>query len=181
MKKVSSNNVISALVAGILMVAGNSALAATQGTAGATSTGDLTITADVTYQVQISGLSDMTVDYAGWDGISDLTTSESVCVWSNANGGHYNITATGSGSSRAFEITGPDGTLPYAVEWTGGGAATALTATTAAAGMTGANHGKTCSSGGPTANLDVIISAANLSAASAGTYTGTLTLLVAPE
>ncbi len=181
MKKVSSKNVISALVAGILMVAGNSAFAANQGSQGATSTGDLTITADVTYQVQINDLDDMTVDYAGWDGIADLTTTESVCVWSNANGGHYNITATGSGGSGAFEITGGSGTLPYSVDWTGGGAATALTTGTLAAGMTGANHGVDCLTGGNTATLDVTIAAANMSGAVAGSYTGTLTLLVAPE
>ncbi len=181
MKKVSSKNVISALVSGILMVAGSTAFAATQGSQGATSTGDLTITAVVTHQVQISDLDDMTVDYAGWDGIADLKTTESVCVWSNANGGHYNITATGSGGSGAFEITGGAGTLPYTVDWTGGGAATTLTTGTVAAGMTGANHGVDCTAGGNTATLDVTLAAVNLSTAAAGTYAGTLTLLVAPE
>lgn len=159
------------------------AVASTQGTLGATSTGSVDISATVPGRVQISGLSD--VAFGTVDPTVAASNAQNVCVWSNTSGRGYSLTATGSGAANAFTLTDGTNTLAYAVEWSdssGQSAGTALTTATALMGLTSTATSPDCSSGpASSASLIVKLTAADLQAAVAGSYTGTLTLVVAPQ
>lgn len=158
------------------------AIAATQGAIGATSTGTTVITAVIPNLVRITGLNDISL--GTWSGTGDMVGSDSLCVWSTTR--KYKLTATGSGASNAFTLT--DGaptptTIPYSVQWaqsTGASSGTALTSGTQISGQVTSATSTTCASG---TNSTVIVTVldANLQASPAATYTGTLTLVVAPE
>lgn len=159
------------------------ALAATQGTAGATSTGSVSISATIPGRVQISGLTDIALGTV--NPTAAASQAEDVCVWSNTSGRVYNVTASGSGASNAFTLTDGTNVLPYAVEWaatSGQSSGTALVSGAALGSLASTATSPTCSAG-PTASASLIVklSAANLQAAVASAYTGTLTLVVAPQ
>ena len=174
---------MSTLLACSALVLPGTALAATQGTAGATSTGTVGISATIPGRVQISGLTD--VAFGTVDPMSPAASAENVCVWSNTSGKGYQVTATGSGASSAFTLTDGTNTVPYSVEWAGSSgqaSGTALVTGTALGSLTSTATSPTCSAG-PTATASLIVkmTAANLQAAVASSYTGTLTLVVAPQ
>ncbi|MCH8614864.1 hypothetical protein LZ016_01920 [Sphingomonas sp. SM33] len=160
------------------------AFAATQGTLGATSTGSISIGASIPNRVQISKLAD--VSFTNQDPSVNASNAQSVCVWSNTSTKGYNVTATGSGTANAFTLANGALTVPYSVEWAGSSgqsSGSALTAGTALTGLTSTATNMNCASGPATsASLIVKISSANLQTMQAATtYTGTLTLVVAPE
>lgn len=159
------------------------ASAATPGTLGATSTGSIDISATVPARVQISGLND--VAFGTVDPATAASSAQDVCVWSNTTGRTYDVTATGSGASSAFTLTDGSNLLPYSVEWgtsAGLSSGTAFTAGTSLTGLASAATDATCSSGpAASASLVVKMSTANMQAAVASSYTGTLTLVVAPR
>lgn len=159
------------------------AAAATDGTLGATSTGSVSISATVPGRVQISGLRD--VPFGTVDPTTAASDAQDVCVWSNTSGRVYSVTATGSGTSNAFTLSAGTNTLAYGVEWAASSGQTsgiALTAGTALASLASTATHPTCSSGpAKSASLIVKMSAADLQAAVAGSYTGILTLVVAPQ
>lgn len=157
---------------------------ATDGTLGSTSTGSVSINASVPNRVRISGLSDVTL--ANVDPAVDASDAQDVCVWSNTSTKGYNITATGSGAANAFTLAAGASIVPYSVEWSGTSAQTSGTALTtggALTGLTSTATNATCSSGPlASASLIVKIASADLQSMQAATnYTGTLTLVVAPE
>lgn len=161
------------------------AAASTQGTLGATSTGSITINASVPGRVRISGLSDVT--FASADPSVPAKQVQSVCVWSNTSTRGYSIIATGSGTGSAFTLSnGADPAVPYAVEWAQSSAQTtgsSLAAGTALTGQTSTAANSDCSAGpAASASLIVTIGSSTLQSMVAGIdYTGTLTLVVAPE
>jgi hypothetical protein len=160
------------------------AQAASQGSLGGTSQGQITISASVPNSVQITGLSD--IAFTNQDPTVAAAGTENVCVWSNTGTKGYNIKATGSGLSNAFTLANSGNTVPYTVEWaatSGQNSGTALTTNVALTGLTTAAINATCSSAPlTTASLIVRISTANLQTmVGSASYTGTLTLLVAPE
>jgi hypothetical protein len=161
-----------------------SASAATQGSLGTTSTGSISIGASVPNRVQLTGLSD--VSFTNQDPATPAANAQNVCVWSNTSTKGYNVTATGSGAGSAFTLANGAATVPYSVEWSGSSgqaSGTALTAGAALTGLTSTATNATCSAGASSsASLIVKISSANLqNMQAATTYTGTLTLVVAPE
>lgn len=175
---------LAAGLAAALLVA-EPAFASTQGSFGATSTGSLNINASVPGRVRISGLSD--VSFANADPSANASDAQNVCVWSNTSTRGYNITATGSGSGGAFTLaSGALPVVPYTVEWAGSSgqtSGTSLAATTALAGQTSTAINSDCSAG-PSASASLIVSigSSTLQGMSAGVaYSGTLTLVVAPE
>ena len=171
-----------ALLGCYALVMPGTALAVTQGTLGSTSTGSVSITATVPGRVQIGGLTD--IAFGTVDPSSAASQSEDVCVWSNMSGRGYQVTATGSGASNAFTLTDGTNTLPYSVEWagsTGQSSGTALTSGSALTGLTSTALNPTCASGSKTASFFVKMNATSLQAAVASSYTGTLTLVVAPQ
>lgn len=174
------------LMAGIMAaaLADGTAFGATQGSLGTTSTGSISIGASVPNRIQISGLAD--VSFTNQDPATPASNAQNVCVWSNTSTKGYNVTASGSGAASAFTLANGAATVPYAVEWAGSSgqsSGTALTTGSALTGLTSTATSATCSSGpGSSASLIVKISSANLqSMQAAATYTGTLTLVVAPE
>lgn len=165
------------------------AIAATQGTAGTTSTGTVTITASVAARVDITGLSDVTFADADVGPIintaSQATKPQNVCVWSNNSDKSYYITATGSGAANAFTLansTNP--VIPYEVYWnasSGQTSGTQLVTGVKSAKLIGSATAPTCG-GGTTASLIVGIQGSDANTMLANTsYTGTLTLLLAPN
>jgi hypothetical protein len=160
------------------------ALAATQGSLGATSTGSISIGASVPNRVQLTGLSD--VSFANQDPATPASNAQNVCVWSNTATKGYNVTASGSGAASAFTLASGAATVPYSVEWAGSSgqaSGTGLTSGSALTGLTSTATSATCASGASSsASLIVKISTASLQTMQAATtYTGTLTLVVAPE
>jgi len=160
------------------------ALAATQGSLGSTSTGSISIDASVPTRVELTGLTD--VSFANQDPSTPASNAQNVCVWSNTSTRGYNVTASGSGAASAFTLANGALSVPYTVEWaasTGQSSGTALASGSALTGLQSTATNATCSSGpSSTASLVVKISSADLqSMEAAATYTGTLTLVVAPE
>jgi hypothetical protein len=182
-KRIQLNRAITGLaIASVLMA--SPVAAATQGTLGATSTGNVSITASVPSRARITGLAD--VAFTSQDPATAASNAQNVCVWSNTATRGYTITATGSGTSNAFTLTNGSTTVPYSVAWapsinqTSG---TALISGTASGSLTSSATNQTCVSG-PVASSSLIvgISTTDLGTMSAAsTYTGTLTLLVAPQ
>jgi len=176
-------------IVGVLIacMASASAQAATQGSLGSTSSGSVSVSATIPARVQISGLSDFA--FGTLDPSTAASSSKNVCVWSNTGTKGYNITATGDGggTGNAFKLSNGSTTVDYGVAWAGTSGAssgTALTTNAAATGFTSTATSPTCASGASsTASLIVNFSTAQMQAAvgSATAYTGTLTLVVAPE
>lgn len=137
--------------------------------------------------VRISGLSDVAfgtiTNFA-----ADSVQSQSLCVYSKSPpANNYSITASGSGAGGAFLLASGSSTLPYELQWSATGGQSAGSQLLANQPLTAQHSGASTSvddcSKGPatTASLIVILRSAAVSAASSGTYSGTLTLLVAPE
>ena len=175
-----------ALVAGCAtMVLAAPATASTQGTFGATSSGSVTINASVPGRVRISGLTD--VAFTNADPSSAAMNAQNVCVWSNTSTRGYSITASGSGTANAFTLSnGTDPAVPYNVQWagsTGQTSGTSLATGAALSGLTSTATNSDCSAGPPSsASLIVTMASSTLQGMVAGVnYTGTLTLVVAPE
>lgn len=185
MKLVKMNGGLLAAFSALAFIAQPVAATSTQGTLGATSQGSVTVSATVPAQVQISGLADFA--FGTLDPTSATSTAKNVCVWSNTTTKGYNIKATGSGTSSAFTLSNGSTTLAYGVEWaasSGASTGSNLTTNTALTGLTSTAISPTCASAPTTtASLVVKFSTAQMQAAVGSTtpYTGTLTLLVAPE
>ncbi len=177
-----------------------SALAATDGSIGHTSTGTADITLTVDEVALIYGMEDFTLHYTG--GISDVTGFKNVCVYTNDAGGGsvgnasdstglYKVTASGDGTGSAFTVANDfvSDVIPYAVQWNDatGGAGTALLATTqfaspfANARITWASGGANGGCGADNASYTVTFTAEDILDHPAGNYTGTLTIVVAPD
>lgn len=176
--------VAAAGTAALSLVAGAPANAATQGSLGSTSTGTIALSVSVPGRVQISGVTD--VAFTNQDPSVAASNAQNVCVWSNTSTRGYNLTATGSGTGGAFTLANASLTVPYSVEWaasSGAASGTGLTSGTALTGLTSTATNATCSAGpASTASLIVKIAASDLQSVQASTsYTGTLTLVVAPE
>lgn len=173
------------VIAALLIGSSGVAQASTQGAMGATSQGSVTINASVPPRVRISKLTD--IDLTGSDPSVDAVNAQNVCVWSNTATRGYRLTATGSGAGSAFTLaSGALPVVPYSVEWantSGQTSGSALLTTVALTGQTSSATRADCSSGpADSASLIVRIGAPDLQAMPASTsYSGTLTLLVAPE
>jgi len=167
-------NVKLLFVASAIAVSG-SALAATDGTLGATSQGSSVVTIIKDNAVQISNVNDLDLGTHATLA-ADAVASDSVCVFSSTAG--YRVTA--SNVSGTFELVDGANTIGYALTWTAGGPAAAMTNGTAITGLTGDNTSLTCS-GGTNATFEATVTSAAFNAAAPGTYTDTITLLVEPE
>ena len=116
---------------------------------------------------------------------TDLTYADNVCIYSSAPGGRYHVTATGSGTGGAFTLASGANLMAYDVQWaaaSGQTTGTALTSGVASSVFTSNAVNAGCTSA-PTnvATLLTILRTASVGAATSGSYTGILTLLVAPN
>lgn len=135
-------------------------------------------------KVRITGLND--VSFGNISNLAaDSIQSQSVCAYSNGVGQTYSVRADGSGAGGAFTLSSGSATLVYGVRWSsqsGQSNGTALTAGASLSGQATNAQNQTCSNGPPTtASLIITLPATSLSSATAGTYSGTLTLIVAEE
>lgn len=134
-------------------------------------------------KVRLSGLSDV-----NFGTIANLETdsvqSQSVCLYSQSN--RYSVRADGSGAGGAFVLSGGPSSLAYEVRWSaqaGQTNGTGLSPGAVLSGLTTSAQNQNCSGSGPptSASLILVLPATALSAAMQGSYSGTLTLIVAEE
>jgi hypothetical protein len=133
--------------------------------------------------VRITALSDV-----GFATIANLTSdavkAQSICLYSSSPTNGYRVTASGT-SGGPFILSSGTNTLAYEVQWnasTGQTSGTQLSANVATGGFISNATQNSCNNGpATTASLIVVLRSSALSTATAGTYTGTLTLLIGPE
>ena len=134
--------------------------------------------------VQITKLSDVpfgTITNFG----ADTIRSQSVCIFSGTGSKGYNVRASGSGPSSAFTLTNGSKLLDYVVQWnssSGRASGTTLSPNVTLTGLKSTATNATCASGpATTASLVLIVRSTAAASATAGSYSGTLTLVFAPE
>lgn len=136
-----------------------------------------------TSQARITGLVD--VGFGTPSFVTDLSNSQNICVYVGPVSNKYNFRASGSGTSSAFTMASGAKTLAYEVQWSGTTGQTTGTALTAGVAKSGFISGATASgcAAGPTtsASLIVVLRSAQVSIATAGSYSGTLSITITPE
>lgn len=166
-----------ALGATISIVDGSPAFAATPGTTGFTSTGSIGISLTVLDEVKISNLVDIPLTFSG----SDVSGTSSACVYRHGDTGLYDVTGMGSGASNTYSLTDGTNTVTYDVEFDDGSGLSTLVSGVATASENATNVNDDCATGGNNALIQVSIAAESVPVLPASTYTGTLTLLLAPH
>jgi hypothetical protein len=135
-------------------------------------------------KVRITNLSDV-----GFGTIANLNVdavqSQSVCVYADTNTSGYNVTGIGAGPGGAFQLSSGAASMSFDVLWSsspGQNSGTQLTPNVPLTGQVSSGTHQTCSNGpATTASLVVVLRSIALSSAAAGTYNGTLTLVIGPE
>jgi hypothetical protein len=134
--------------------------------------------------VRISKLSDVAFGAIANVG-ADATSSQSPCVYANTANQGYRITASGSAPGGAFSLTSGSFLLNYEVQWNQAPSQSSgiqLSPNVTLTGLISSATQQTCNSGpATTASLILVLRSSELSSARAGSYSGTLTLLVGPE
>lgn len=133
-------------------------------------------------RVRVTGLTD--VAFGEIVSASDLIRAQDVCIRSDAPGQRYSVTATGSGAGGAFTLASATAAMAYEVQWAGSpGLASGnnLVSGVAVGGFVGSIFNNCNGKRPELASLITILRAASHSSVPAGTYTGTLTLLIAPN
>jgi len=179
-KKATAIALSAAMLAGTAIAP---AFAATNGAVGASSTGTSTVTAFVGSLVRVTAIDDLAL--GTWTGTGSLSTADNVCIWTTTGG--YNVTATGDGGAGTdFELSnGAAGSLAYSVKWDDAPSSATLTTMTTGTALTGQVSGANttdCNAGANlSATVSVEIAEGALTAADSGSYSGVLTLVIAPE
>ncbi len=116
---------------------------------------------------------------------SDAVQSQSVCLYADTNTNGYDVTAIGTGAGGAFQLTSGLSSMAYEVQWSGSSGQSSgirLDPNVPLTGQTSAASQQTCNNGPATsASLIVMLRSTALSSATAGTYNGTLTLIIGAE
>lgn len=135
-------------------------------------------------RVRITNLSDVDFGLIS-NPQAEARRSQNICLYSNSAGGAYSVSASGSGAGAAFALSSGAHSLPYHVEWSDNSGQSSGVALAPAVPLTGQRSSAThqfCNSGPPTsASMTIVLRAAELSQAREGSYSGTLTLLIAAE
>lgn len=144
-------------------------------------TSSLTVELTVPGSILISQVDD--IDLGSYSG-TDMQASDSLCVYQTA-GASYAISALGSGPSGSFAISNGSVDIPLHLSWDDGISKETLAPGAILSGRTSANSGSaSCNSGAANnATLEVTIMETDILAnnVSAGSYSGTLTLIVELE
>ena len=134
--------------------------------------------------VRITKLSDVAFGSLANLGV-DATSAQSICVFAHTGSSGYRVTATGSAPGGAFALSSGASLLAYDVQWSASAGQTSGTQLSPNATLTGLSSSatqQTCNNGPATsASLIVVLRSVELTSATAGSYTGTLTLLIGPE
>lgn len=135
-------------------------------------------------KVRISGLADVSFGTIG-SLTTDAVQSQSLCLFADTAISGYNVTAAGEGPGGAFRLASGASSMSFEVQWNSAAGRASGTSLNPNVPLTGQSSGatqQTCNNGPATsASLIVILPAAALSSAVAGTYKGSLTLLVGAE
>ncbi len=155
------------------------ALAATQGSLGSTSTGTININSIKGAAIQISGLTDISFPSSA---TTPAPIESTACVY--ATTGSYTVLATSSHpSGSTFRLMNGTNFINYGVGWypvNAGGTAIPLSSGSVSGSQGGADTTSTTCGGGSDSRLAVTIDSTTFVSAPTGTYSDTLTLLVAP-
>ena len=135
-------------------------------------------------KVRITDLSDVNFGVVANLGV-DAIRNQSVCLYADTDTNGYNITASGTGSGGAFELSSGSRTMSYEVQWSsssGQGSGTQLASNVPLSGQVSSATHQVCNNGPATsASLIILLRSNVLSSATAGAYNGTLTLVVGAE
>ncbi len=127
--------------------------------------------------VRITNMNDFA--FGTWSGSGSLQASDGICIVETAANKNYGIRPRGSGAGFAFTVASGANTLAYTVEWQGSvGAMTALTANVRTRFNNGSGTTTPPCGGATNATLRITFPQANLEAATNGSYTGTLTIIL---
>ena len=129
-------------------------------------------------QVIINKLDDL--DHGIWPGTGNLVRTSRHCVARTAPGNLFSITILGDGPGGAFEARNGAATLVYDVRYRdrSGVPFVPVLAGVPLTNLVGRNNPNNCR--GQRQRVRIRFRAADMAAALAGTYTGVLTLIVAP-
>ena len=110
-----------------------------------------------------------------------MSDTSAACVYRSGPTGSYNITATGNGPANAFTLTDGVNSVNYSVTYDDGSGPSALLSGVALGALNATNVDDNCvTAGGTNGSIEVTVAAVDATGLPASTYTGTLTLLVAP-
>ena len=133
-------------------------------------------------KVRLTGLNDVTFGTVGFGG--DAVAAQSVCAFSSTRSKSYTITAFGSAPGSNFALSSGRDDLPFDLQWSpspGQTSGDALTPNSVAGPYASIARHQRCNNGPPSsASLIVIIRSSDSAAATAGVYSGSVTLLLAP-
>ena len=192
LKSLSATVAAAALTVSTVLSSGVALAASSDGSLGNPSTGHLDLSFTKTTQAQITGLTGNTVTIASYTlGGGTQTLTLPVCIYSSTFGGGYSVNVTGNGAGSTFQSSNTihGFNLPYAVKWDDGGGGTlgnianitTLSSGTPLLNQTNADTASlTCGTAGNTAQITVVVTGTNLDLAPAGTYVGTLTIVITP-
>jgi hypothetical protein len=158
------------------------------GEIGEESYGTSTITVTIPELVQITGVDNISFEDLTYSNLTNGVTvadEGGVCVFSNTAGRGYTITATGNGTEAPFSVTNGESELIYSVRFNEGqtpASGAPLTHGTQSQVFEGdaTTYGSAGGCTSANASFDVTFAAGVLQDATAGGYTGTLTLTVSP-
>lgn len=141
-------------------------------------------TAAAAQKVRISGLSD--VQFGTLTNLlNDQSASQTICIYSSGFNGGYRITATGSGPGSAFTMQSGTAQLPYELQWAESpnqSSGQPLSAGIPLASQSGNTARQNCIFGlFLSATLITVLRASDTSKATAGSYAGTVSLMIAPN
>lgn len=134
--------------------------------------------------VRITQLSDVAFGSIANLGV-DAVRTQNLCVFAHTATSGYRVTASGSAPSGAFALSSGTSLLDYEVQWNqspGQSSGSTISPNVALTGLISQATQQTCNNGPATsASLILVLRSAALSNARAGSYSGTLTLLIGPE
>lgn len=132
-------------------------------------------------KVRISDLVDVQLGQLAMNGM-DVRSSQNICLYSGSRTGSYSVSAS-TGTGAQFELQSPSGNLPFEVQWADSANRTSgqqLVAGTARSGFVSTANNHSCNNSPAAASLIVLLRAFEIERATAGSYSGQLTLIIAP-
>lgn len=134
-------------------------------------------------KARLTGLTD--VDFGLVTGLTDTSISQSVCAFTSSRTDRYSVIASGGGAGNAFVLDSGASQLQYEVLWADAPGATSGTSLAAGAvtpGFVSTVKQQTCNVGPPTsASLTIRLRDQVLQNARSGSYSGILSIMIAPE
>lgn len=137
----------------------------------------LSISLTIPNLIQVSQLANLNL--GTFNGSSGMAGSTSMCIYRNSPG-TYAVTVNGQGTGSAYVAVNGSNQVPLALTWNDGTGAQPLTPGTPLTGRSNVNlTSTTCTTNNAT--LGASATSANLLAAKAGSYLGTVTITVLPQ